>query len=141
MSKKNKNKSRSDRVKRTFFPNDEKVRSWLKLLLDAYFIVDKGIAKTIEAEQKGGRKLACSRGCSACCSTHGDIPVYPLEIIGITWYVTEKITGTVRHTLKKQLADFKKRPPCPFLLDGVCSVHPVRPMACRQFNVFGRPCK
>jgi uncharacterized protein len=30
--------------------------------------------------------------------------------------------------------------PCPFLVDGSCSVHPMRPIACRQFNVFDRVC-
>ncbi len=27
-----------------------------------------------------------------------------------------------------------------FLVDGVCAVHPLRPLACRNFNVFGRAC-
>ncbi|MGE5174606.1 MAG: YkgJ family cysteine cluster protein, partial [Betaproteobacteria bacterium] len=30
--------------------------------------------------------------------------------------------------------------PCPFLLDGSCSIHPLRPIGCRQFNVFTTPC-
>jgi Fe-S-cluster containining protein len=141
MAKNKKTRSKADKTKRTSFPHDEKERSWLKLLLDAYFIVDKGIAKAIEAERKKGKKLACSKGCSTCCSTHNDIPIYPLEIIGITWFAAEKISGPERQILKKQLADFRKIPPCPFLIEGVCSVHPVRPMACRQFNVFGKPCK
>jgi len=29
---------------------------------------------------------------------------------------------------------------CPFLLDGACSVHPMRPVACRQFNVLNKAC-
>ncbi len=141
MAKKKKNRSKADNVKRISFPDDEWTRSWMKLLLDAYFIVDKGIAKAIEAERKRGMELACAKGCSTCCSTHSDIPVYPLEIIGITWYVTEKIDGPDRQILKKQLSDYKKSPPCPFLIEGACSVHAARPMACRQFNVFGRPCE
>ena len=141
MPGKKKNKTAADRVKRISFPGDEKSRSWLTLLLDGYHIVDRGIAGTIESEKKNGRTLACSRGCSHCCSTHKDIPVYPLEIIGITWYVTEKIRGDERAALKKQLQSFHSRGPCPFIIEGVCSIHPVRPMACRQFNVFGRACE
>ena len=140
MSKKKKSKSKADKTRRFSFP-EEKACAWLKLLMDAYHIVDKGIKKTIEAERKKGRSLACYRGCSTCCSTHKDIPVYPLEITGITWYVTEKMSGPERQVLKKQLSDYRKSPPCPFLIEGACSVHPVRPMACRQFNVFGNPCE
>lgn len=138
---KKKHKSKADGARRPSFPADEKRRPWLKLILDAYYVVDKGIAKAIAAEEKKGRTLACKKGCSTCCSTHKDIPVYPLEIIGLTWFATEKISGHERQTLKKQLADFKKESPCPFLVEGVCSVHPLRPMACRQFNVFDTPCK
>jgi Fe-S-cluster containining protein len=141
MPKKKKNKRHSDKAKRLFFPQDERKRSWLKLLLDAYHILDKGVAKAIEVEQQKGRELACSKGCSNCCSTHKDIPIYPMEIVGISWYVAEKIKGAMREILKAQLGNFKKGGPCPFLIEGVCSIHPMRPMACRQFNVFGRPCE
>jgi Fe-S-cluster containining protein len=141
MPKKKKNRSISEKVKRLSFPDDEKNRTWLKLLLDGYHIVDKGVAGAIEAEKKKGRKLACSKGCSHCCRTHQDIPVYPLEIVGISWYVTEKIKGAGRDMLKKQLDSFKKSGPCPFLIDGACSIHPMRPQACRQFNVFNSPCE
>ncbi len=127
-------------MKRLSFPDDERKKSWLKLLLDAYHIVDKGIARAIESEQKKGRRLACGKGCSNCCSTHKDIPIYPLEIAGISWYAAEKIKGAGRDVLRKQLESFKKNDPCPFLVEGACSIHPMRPMACRQFNVFGMPC-
>jgi Fe-S-cluster containining protein len=140
MPKKNKNRSLSDKARRVSFPEDEKRHSWLGPLLEAYFIVDKGVVKAIEAERKKGRKLACSKGCSNCCNTHKDIPVYPLELRGIYWYVTEKTDSKTRETLKRQLNDFTRTGPCPFLIDGSCSIHLMRPMACRQFNVFGEPC-
>ena len=136
-----KNKTGNKKTKRISFPSDEKVHSWLSMLLDAYYVVDKGIFNAIEHEQNQGRKLACKQGCSNCCSTHKDIPVYPLELIGISWYATEKISGAEREALKKQLKNHSENNPCPFLLNGLCSVHPVRPIACRQFNVFGDPCE
>ncbi|KPJ98108.1 MAG: hypothetical protein AMK71_11940 [Nitrospira bacterium SG8_35_4] len=111
------------------------------MLLDAYHVMDKGVSKSVETERKKGRMLACEKGCSHCCRTHQDIPVYPLELVGISWYAAEKLTGPQREALKKQLAAFREADPCPFLLEGVCSIHPMRPMACRQFNVFGAPCK
>ena len=129
------------RARRLSFPEDEKDHPWLSALLEAYCIVDKGIVHAIDAEKKKGRKLACAKGCSTCCRTHKDIPVYPLELVGITWYVTEKIAGAAREVLRKQLEGYKEHDPCPFLIEGACSVHPMRPMACRQFNVFGKPCE
>lgn len=135
-----KNKSVSEKVRRLSFPEDEKKYSWLRLLLEGYYIMDKGVAKAIDSEQKKGRKPACSKGCSHCCSTHQDIPIYPLEIAGVSWYAAEKLNGPDREALKKQLAVYKKNDMCPFLVDAACSIHPMRPMACRQFNVFGSPC-
>jgi Fe-S-cluster containining protein len=135
-----KNKSVSEKVKRLSFPEDEKKHSWLGLLLEGYYIVDKGISRAIDSEQKKGRKPACFKGCSHCCSTHKDIPIYPLEMAGVSWYAAEKLKGPGRETLKNQLAIFRKNDTCPFLVEGACAVHPMRPMACRQFNVFGSPC-
>lgn len=121
-------------------PEDEKVHSWLPMLLDAYHLIDEGIAAAIGTEKQKGRKPACTKGCSSCCKTHETIPVYPLELVGITWYVTEKITGTKRAILREQLRDHKENGSCPFLVDGACSIHEVRPISCRQFIVFGGPC-
>jgi Fe-S-cluster containining protein len=60
--------------------------------------------------------------------------------VGISWYVTEKVSGAEREAIKNQLRTHKIDDPCPFLLNGVCIIHPMRPIACRQFNVFGKPC-
>ncbi len=136
-SKKN---SKSSSIKRLSFPGDEKLHPWLPLLLEAYYIVDKGIAQAIDTRQKRGRELACRKGCSSCCRTHKDIPVYPLELTGISWYVVEKVAEPERAALMKHLEQSEAGGPCPFLIEGACSIHPVRPMACRQFNVFGNPC-
>jgi Fe-S-cluster containining protein len=122
------------------FPDDEKVYDWLSPLLDAYYVVDKGIAEAIRKEREKKRKVACSKGCSSCCKTHQTIPVYPLELVGISWYATEKISGPGREVLKNQLRVYKENDPCPFLLSGSCIVHLMRPISCRQFIVFGKPC-
>ncbi|OGW40979.1 MAG: hypothetical protein A2Y97_03075 [Nitrospirae bacterium RBG_13_39_12] len=110
------------------------------MLLDAYYLIDKGIDKAVKSELKKGKKLACSKGCSNCCITHKTIPVYPMELVGLSWYVTEKIRGTMREVVKNQLKKYKENSPCPFLLEGSCSVHPMRPISCRQFIVFSTPC-
>ncbi|MBF0566960.1 MAG: YkgJ family cysteine cluster protein [Nitrospirae bacterium] len=111
------------------------------MLLDAYAIIDKGVASAIsKAEESRKVKLACREGCSECCTTHADIPVYPLELFAIYWYCTEKLTPSATDTLLPRLSSFGKGDQCPFLLNKSCSIHPIRPVACRQFNVFGSPC-
>lgn len=131
---------RQARGTRLKFGDDEARQSWLPLLLEAYAIVDAGVAEAIRREEAQGRKLACHKGCAACCRSHTTIPVYPIELIGITWYAVEKIEGATREKLTRQLREHKSGEPCPLLVDNACSVHPVRPMACRQFNVFDTVC-
>ena len=127
-------------AKRLRFPADEAAQPWLPILLDAYCIVDRGVAEALRAEAGKGRRLACSKGCSSCCKTHSTIPVYPLELVGLSWYVIEKIDGSRRQSLKGKLEEYKENDPCPFLVAGACSVHPMRPVSCRQFMVFGKAC-
>jgi uncharacterized protein len=123
------------------FPEDEKRLPWLPLLLDAYAIADTGVAIAIrEEEKKRKTKLACGKGCGNCCTHQTDLPVYPHELVGVYWYVTEKLQNPDRERLRDRLARHVNGSGCPFLLDASCSVHPVRPMGCRQFNVFGAPC-
>jgi Fe-S-cluster containining protein len=131
---------RQARSARLSFPDDEAKQAWLSLLLEGYAIVDAGVHEGIRREVAQGRMLACGKGCAACCRSHVTIPVYPLELIGITWYAIEKIHGDTRAQLIQQLREHKQGEPCPLLVEDSCSVHPLRPMACRQFNVFGKVC-
>ena len=125
---------------RISFPDDEAAYPWLSTLLDAYFVADEGIAEAIRREERQGRRLACAKGCSSCCRTHATIPVYPLELMGLSWYATEKLEGPARDVLKERLASHRDLDACPFLIEGACAVHAVRPLACRHFNVFGAGC-
>ncbi len=126
---------------RLCFPGDEARLPWLSLLLHAYAVIDNGVAEAVKVEEKKKKaRLACAKGCSACCSTHKDIPVYPLELVGLYWFVVEKTLPPVREALKGQLLKHEKGAPCPFLINNACSVHLLRPVACRQFNVFSKPC-
>lgn len=119
------------------FPDDEKRQPWLPLLLEVQHLTNQGVAAAIKAD---GRKLACGRGCASCCRTHVDIPVYPLEVMGIAWYSEEKLTGELRQRVQQQLLRHRNLDACPFLVDAACAIHPLRPMACRQFNVFNTVC-
>ena len=88
---------------RLIFPADEVKNQWLPMLLDSYYIADKGIHEGIRRKLNQGRTLACAKGCSACCKSHTTIPVYPLEVIGIYWYTIEKLEQKIKTKLKTRL--------------------------------------
>lgn len=139
--KKNK-KSAQSRPARVRFPEDEAKHSWLPLLLDSHALVHEGVAAAIRRETRDrGRILACRTGCSNCCRFQTDIAVYPVELVGISWYAVEKTGGEFRSVLKEQLSAHDQTLPCPFLVQDRCSIYPLRPMSCRQFTVFTRPCE
>ena len=125
---------------RLSFPKAEARHNWLAPLLEAYYVTDRGVHEGVRRQQRQGRNLACDKGCGSCCETHTTIPVYPLELVGLYWFATEQIEGEIRDRLRNSLRAFGTGDPCPFLLDERCSVHPMRPMACRHFNVFGKSC-
>lgn len=127
-------KIQADRLR---FPEDEKRQPWLPLLLEIQHLTNQGVAAAIKAD---GRKLACGRGCASCCRTHTDIPVYPLELMGIAWYAGEKLADELRERVRDHLRQHRDLGACPFLVDEACAIHPLRPMACRQFNVFNTVC-
>lgn len=134
-------KTEDAQIKRFNFPEDEARFAWMPMLFDAYEIIDRGIDIAIKREKrKTQRRPACRKGCGVCCTAQSDIPVYPLELAGIYWYAIEKIQEGPRSVLVKQLAAHEGKMPCPFYIDSVCSIYPVRPAACRQFIVFTKPC-
>ena len=141
MARKKKGRAAHDAIERLCFPEAERIHDWLSMLLDAYHLTNKGVAAGIRLMEKKGFRLACAKGCHFCCLTHRSIPTYPLELVGITWYATEVLMDERRAALKLQLRDHKEGDPCAFLINGACAIHPMRPMACRLFNVFNSPCK
>ena len=65
--------------------------------------------------------IACGRGCDSCCRAGGAM-VTPMEILRIADFLggnADAIPGGSG---------------CPLLVDGACSVHPVRPLQCRARN-------
>jgi Fe-S-cluster containining protein len=133
-SKKNK------KLRGLHFPEDEKKFTWLPMLLHAFQVMDQGVNLAIRQEEARGKKLACCQGCSVCCRMESDIPIYPLEMVGMAWYAGEKIPAALRIQLAENLKNHIQGKPCPFLIDHACSVYTMRPMACRQYNVFQKAC-
>ena len=127
----------SDRIR---YPEDEAAYPWLSVLLDAYHIQETGISVELAEEQKKRKgKLACRRGCGTCCM-RPTIPITEPEVQGILWFVAKQLPAEVRDTVAAQLLIRRKTTQCPFLVNSVCSIYPVRPIACRILLVFGEPC-
>ena len=128
-------------TKRLSFTEEEEKLPWLANLLESLHIIDEGVSAAVQQkEEEEKRKLACRAGCDSCCRTQRDIPVYPHELVGIYWYAMEKLKQPTRAVLQQRLLRHDPRDACPFLMETRCAVHPLRPTACRQFNVFGEPC-
>ena len=122
------------------YPADEAANPWLSVLLDAYHIQDTGIAVELQEEQRKRRdKLGCHRGCGTCCQ-RPTVPVTDPEVKGIAWFVNNKLPQEFRETVKSQIANRGKSLKCIFSVDGVCSIYPARPIACRLLYIFGEPC-
>jgi len=122
---------------------DESRQPWLVRLLDSLAVIDAGIEQTLQRERAAGRRLACSMGCAHCCRNHL-IPVTPLEVEGICWFVLTQLKGVRRsdvlHSLEAWQAAAQQQRVCAFNVRDVCTVYPLRPVACRQFHVFREAC-
>lgn len=116
------------------FSEDAARLPWLAALLEAYGILDAGIAQAVAASS---REPACRAGCHACCRQ--PIPVSTLEAQGLRWFALTRLPARPGRIVGQAL-DNRLGRDCPFLVDGSCAVYAVRPMACREFVVFGRAC-
>ncbi|WP_017497215.1 YkgJ family cysteine cluster protein [Flavobacterium sp. WG21] len=105
----------------------------------------------------------CKKGCSFCC--HQNIQIIHSEELVITEYLEYKVSNEIKAKIKVQLTKwleyfnlntpdrileqsdivrFEKqisadRIPCPFLIEGNCSIYPVRPLTCRTHIVDSHP--
>ncbi len=88
--------------------------------------------------------IACVKGCSWCCfqpvylTTQEALLLYEYILQSFDAQQIRDIKSKAEKKLKKtkNLSEEKKQHiihACPFLLDDVCSVYPVRPMACRIY--------
>jgi Fe-S-cluster containining protein len=95
--------------------------------------------------------LACQKGCPSCCALR--VTATAPEIFLLARYVgriesgpagasiglSRRIALTNRATRGLSEAErMSLRQPCPFIVHGVCIIHPVRPLACRGHASFDR---
>ena len=129
---------------------------------------DKSIRIAVESGLKENENIACSKGCGECCAqlvpvTEIEIQEIAKYIDKQPKTKKEKIKKSFTQAKKKleevgmwdrlmnpQLIDLEKSTDfgldyfdqkiyCPFLEDGACSIHPVRPLACREYLVTSDP--
>ena len=95
--------------------------------------------------QREGKNIACMKGCLYCC--HQCVLAMPHEVLFLADHMKKNMSGdeyrqAMRKTDEKdritsgmKAQDFLYyKHPCSLLSDkGVCSVYPVRPMACRTY--------
>lgn len=111
----------------------EQGRPWFSSLLDCYAVIDFSVA---DATAKSGRDAACRKGCNYCC--YHKIPLSTAELMGLKLYAGHVLDAETKNFLAENLK--KGGDLCLFNRDGVCTVYPVRPIACRRYVVLGESC-
>lgn len=111
----------------------------IRMLRILYAVVDEGNAVALEAEQARGRRPACTKGCTHCCRDQY-IPMTAAEMEGMMMYAAAELHEPVRSRVVHNIPDQGMSETCPFLVDDVCSIYPMRPMACRRYYVLELAC-
>ena len=101
----------------------------------------------LETPSPPEKPLACKKGCDHCC--HLTVMADGVTVLRIADYVRETFGRAERTLLDMRLIVYEDkvekmtqsqrsmaRLPCPLLVDGACTVHPVRPLVCRSFNSY-----
>jgi Fe-S-cluster containining protein len=102
-----------------------------------------------ESENHLPHPIACREGCNFCC--FNQVEATPPEALLIGHHVaknfsTEEKGGLMTRVTrslnlkagksKKKIARLRHQLPCPLLMDGRCSIYPVRPLVCRAMHTF-----
>ena len=120
-------------------PDAEAKYIWLKTVLDTYYISDVKAEEHLQQLAKKGITLACHKSCHACC-LNATVPFTEPELTVISWYTSEVLSGELREQVRLRLIEHDERLECPFLVNKLCSIYPVRPLSCRQFLVKTQEC-
>ena len=106
-------------------------------------VLEKTIARMPQADS-----FACRKGCSFCC--HSTVAVSAPEVFRIAQFVSQAGGPDRSHLLAACKSGsgasveevLGRSDPCPLLIESACSVHEVRPLACRQYvSVSSEACE
>lgn len=122
------------------------------------------VDKAVHAIEQGGETVSCRKGCGACCRQVvplAEIEAHQIAALveqlpeprrsevkqrfneahahfeGIGWFDRQRGLATPSRDdlVRIGLDYFREQIPCPFLVDESCSIHPDRPVACREYLV------
>lgn len=111
---------------------DDLAHDKLEAMREVMEVMDKAI-------KDSGRDHSCKKGCNFCCRMNVDILPEEAELIAV--YCASNDIVISKEYLKKQMKvrkemiAFSAVGVCVFLKDGLCSIYPVRPLACRKYLV------
>jgi len=133
------------------------------LVRTACELTDALVARANRLEEEAGRTISCRAGCGACCRHMAPVSApeafYLMDLVDSFEPARrravierfDKIVGVLeehgmidellnpQHTDEPVLPVARKyfmlQTACPFLADESCSIHPRRPVACRDYNV------
>jgi Fe-S-cluster containining protein len=84
-----------------------------------------------------GIRFECQPGCTACCTQKGFVYLARGDAARIAQYLGMTEEDFERRYVYRTVRRARLRVPrdvqCPFLRDGGCSIHPVKPVQCRIF--------
>src|SRR5882762_9240912 len=117
----------------------------------------QGLVNAVVAEAEKGMAISCRKGCGACCRqlvpvsrTEGErllqlvetMPAERRRALSTRFSAAEAAIDRAGLKERGQRSDrelsaayFALRIPCPFLEDESCSIHPERPLVCREYLV------
>lgn len=117
----------------------------------------QGLVNAVVAAAEAGKAISCRKGCGACCRqlvpvsrTEGErllqlvaaMPAERRETLKTRFAAAEAAIEAAglkerrgRSDRELSTAYFAMGVPCPFLEDESCSIHPERPLVCREYLV------
>src|SRR5262245_34910034 len=117
----------------------------------------QGLVDAVVEAAEMGKAISCRKGCGACCRqlvpvsrTEGErllqvidaMPAERREALKARFAAAEKAIDAAGLAERKGRSDrdlstayFALRVPCPFLEEESCSIHPERPLVCREYLV------
>jgi Fe-S-cluster containining protein len=137
------------------------------LLPDLRRLAGQATNHAVAAVERDGQRVSCAKGCGACCRQM--VPVSPVEARELARMVAamppERAAAVRQRFVDARqrieaaslgparghpdggkaayraysLAYFSQGVPCPFLEDESCSIHPERPLVCREYLVTSTP--
>ena len=101
--------------------------------------LQSGIDQVVTSSINQGVELACKAGCNHCCSAR--VEAIEPEVFRIAREIASRPPEEIKALIERlrayvamssDVAPWKRRTPCPFLVDNLCSIYEVRPGVCRK---------